>query len=458
MKVMKFGGGSLKDAEGFLRVADIIKTEQSDNTAIVVSAMFGVTDNLASAIEAALQTEDMILELTNAIRLIHYSIAENLVMNLDLQSKTIHQLESRLKKLDRLLYGVAYTGEVTDTVRVLILSQGERLAAIILAAVLQDRGVQSIALESDAIGVLTDPVCDNATANLSGAERNLSREVKPLILQGIIPVITGFFGCTPEGKTSSFGRNSSDYSAAVVAYGLHASSIHIWKDVDGFMTADPEIVPSSTRIKTLSYLEAAELSYFGARILHPRTVEPLSESGIKIYIHNIHTPKNAITVIQADGETRNDVIKSVTYNDSIAVLKIHGAGVGNKPGIIGEIGIRMGEAKLNIHSILTSQTCINLLMDASDSGRSVDALRPLVGGVIESIELKTDVALIAVVGEGLLATEGLAAGVFTAVAKQGINVEMFAAGASEVAYYFIVRKCEMESAIRAVHDRYFSSA
>ncbi|MDF1539685.1 MAG: aspartate kinase, partial [Candidatus Thorarchaeota archaeon] len=430
MKIMKFGGGCLRDDESFLRVAELIKNERPGKIAIVVSAIYGITDKLESAIKIALHSEDLILELTNEIRQAHYSITENLVNNPQLQDMTLKSLEERLKKLDRLLYGVTYTSEVTETVRVLILSQGERLAAIVLAAVLQDRGIQSIPLESDAIGVQTDDVCDNATADLPASRRNLDRKVNPVLQQGIIPVITGYFGCTPDGRTSSFGRNGSDYSAAVIAYGLKARSIHIWKDVDGFMTADPKIIPSSTRIKSLSYHEAAELSYFGARVLHPRTVEPLAGTGIKVYIHNFNSPNNATTVIQAEGETKQTIIKSVTYNDSLAVLKILGAGVGFKPGIIGEIGNRMCDANINIHSIITSQTCINLLLNINDAGSSVDALRSLVGGVIESIELLTDVALIAVVGEGLLKTEGLAAAVFTAVAQQGINIEMTAAGAS----------------------------
>ncbi|MHA2423859.1 MAG: aspartate kinase [Candidatus Thorarchaeota archaeon] len=452
---MKFGGGCLRDAEGFLQIAKILKKDRSSQNAIVVSAINGVTDKLSVAIQTALVSEEQILELTNAIRDQHYGIVEASIKNPKIREMTIENIESHLRKLDRLLYGVTYTGEITDTVRILILSQGERLAATILASVFQDQGINAIALESDSIGVIADTVCDNATVDLRAAERNLNRHIKPLLKKGTIPVITGFFGCTPEGHTTSFGRNGSDYSASVVAYALGAKSIHVWKDVDGFMTADPKIIPSATRIDTLSYLEAAELSYFGARVLHPRTVEPLSGTGIKIFIRNIQTPSEPPTVIQVDGETKHDVIKSVTCNQNIAVLKIHGAGVGHKPGIIGTIGQTMANADVNIYSILTSQTSINLLLDVADAGRSVDALRPLVGGVIENLELRTDVALIAVVGEGLISTKGLAASVFTAVAKNGINLEMFAAGASEVAYYFIVQRDNMQQAIRSVHEIFF---
>ncbi len=455
MKVMKFGGGCLRDPASFSNIATILQSEGPEQTVIVVSAVYGITNKLEELALKAMASDDTILSSVDDIRFQHQDIVDNIIKNPEIQVQTIEQLELRLQKLERLLYGIAYTGEISDTIRVLVLSQGERLAAILLAAVLNDNDISSIALESDMIGLLTDSVCMNATVNLRISRQNLVKEVSPFMMKGIVPIITGFFGCTIDGKTSSFGRNGSDYSAAVIAQGLDAQSIHIWKDVDGFITADPKIVDGATKIDCLSYLEAAELSYFGAKILHPRTVEPLIGTGTKIYIRNIRTPDNIGTLVSITSDPHQDVIKSVTFNDQISVLRIHGAGVGFKPGIIGEIGRSLSAANINIFSVLTSQTCINLLLDSHDLVRSMQALEPLVGGVVERLELKDDVALIAVVGEGLLATGGLAARVFSAVAQHGINIEMFAAGASEVAYYFIVKQNDMATAMRAVHDQYF---
>ncbi|TET12271.1 MAG: aspartate kinase [Candidatus Thorarchaeota archaeon] len=457
MKVMKFGGGCLRSPNNYRDIASILRNEMSTPIVIVVSAINGVTNNLELAAQTALESEERIPEVVSEIRSFHQDIIEDIIDDKGILLRTRDQLEGKFQELERLLFGVAYTGEISDAVRILILSQGERLSSIILAAILVDQGIQAQALESDMIGIQTDSVCVNATANLRATKLNLTTQLTPLLQKEIIPVITGFFGCTDEGKTSSFGRNGSDYSAAVVAYSLSAKSVHIWKDVDGFMSADPRIVQDSIRIDTLSYLEAAELSYFGAKILHPRTVEPLAGTNIKIFVRNLHSPENSITVIQPKGHEKSDVIKSVTANDDIVVLRIHGAGVGHKPGIIGEIGRTLSGSDINIFSVLTSQTCINLLLASTDSGKSVDALRHLVGGVIERIELKKNVSLIAVVGEGLLTTEGLAARVFTAVAERGINVEMFAAGASEVAYYFIVEQSDMKTAIQAVHTKFFGA-
>ncbi len=454
---MKFGGGCLRDGTSFRTIAKLLRDEPFGQIVVVVSAVYGVTNSLEQATQSALTTEGSIPRVIDEMRKLHEAIIQDAIQDSKTQEHVSRIIDSKIRALERLLYGISYTGEVTETVRVIVLSQGERLAASILAAVLSEHGKSAREFEADKIGILTDSVCDNATANLPAVRMNLQENITPLMRRGVIPVITGFFGCTEDGKTSSFGRNGSDYSAAVIAHALDAREVYIWKDVDGFMTADPKIVPSSQGIKHLSYMEAAELAYFGARILHPRTVEPLMGTNTRIYIKKSHSPKNSLTLIEESGHEEKDIIKSVTFNDRVAVLRVHGAGVGHKPGIIGEIGKTLSDARINIFSVLTSQTCINLLLDNLDAGRGIDALRPHVGGVIERLELRNDVALIAVVGEGLSTREGLAARVFSAVAEKGINVEMFAAGASHVAYYFIVAQRDMQSAISAVHKSFFGN-
>ncbi len=457
MRVMKFGGGCLRDADDFLRVAQILQNEDEKTAAVlVVSAIHGVTDRLERATRDALLSEESIRESITHIQTQHMSVLTDAVEDDFSRQSAAGELKAIIDRTERLLYGVAYTGELSDWTRVLILSQGERLCAVIMSAVLNAQGIPARALESDKIGMTTDAVCDNATAVLPLVRENLQRTVVPLLQQGIMPVITGFFGCTESGKTSSFGRNGSDYSAAVIAYALGSDTVDIWKDVDGFMTADPRIVSHAKAIDSLSYYEAAELSYFGAKILHPRTVEPLLGTHVKIRVRNVNAPERIGTVIQPDTNIVPNVVKSVTYNKNIAIIRVHGAGVGHRPGVIGEIGRRLSEKNINIYSVLTSQTCINLLLDIADMEKSWTALRPLVGGVIERIEPRDDMALVAVVGEGLLNTKGLAARAFSAVAAHGLNVEMFSAGASDVAYYFIVRHTDLELAVRAVHECFFS--
>ncbi|MGY5879237.1 MAG: aspartate kinase [Candidatus Thorarchaeota archaeon] len=455
MRVAKFGGGCLREPEDFINVARILKDGQPESTVIVVSAVFGVTDQLHNSTQFALKSEDSIsLSVTN-LRTRHLEIIEQAIDDPSIRDRVGISIERRLKKLERLLYGVAYIGEVTPSVWVLILSQGERLAVDILTGVLDDHGLSAEGLESDAIGFITDCAFENATVNMPTAKINLQERILPLIEEDIIPVVTGFFGCNDSGQPTSFGRNGSDYSAAIIAHCLNFPAIDIWKDVNGFMTSDPEFTESAVPITHLSYDEAAELSYFGAKILHPRTVEPLRGSNIVIRICNIRDPDGFCTTILPDGVAKEDVIKSVTCSSDISVLKVRGAGVGFRSGIIGEIGNRLSGIDINIYSVITSQTCINLLVDAKDAVKSRQVLEPLIGGVIERIDVRDDVALIAIVGEGVITTKGLAARVFSAVAEMGVNVEMFSAGASDVAYYFIVQQDDMDTAIQAVHKSFF---
>ncbi|MFX0090918.1 MAG: aspartate kinase [Candidatus Hodarchaeota archaeon] len=454
MKVMKIGGGCLKDAANFLRVADVIRSED-EPTIVVVSAISGVTDLLIDAINLALESEKNVSSLIEAIRTIHKEIIEESIRNNSLRQQTLMVLESKIQKLMRLLYGIAYTGEITDSTRASIVSYGERLSSLTMAGILNSQGILAEVKEADIIGIVTDSSFDNATALMPIVKKNLQKSLLPLLNEGYVPVITGYFGCTENGKITTFGRNGTDYSAAVVTCALDAQTLDIWKDVDGFMSADPNLVEGVQRIDQLSFYEAAELSYFGAKILHPRTVEPLVDADIKVYIRNICDPASPGTEISSNGYEKKDIIKSVTYNKDIAVLKIHGPGVGYKPGIIGNIGQQLSMIGINIYSVLTSQTCINLLVDRMDSKKSFDALQKLTGGVIERIVLEDDLALIAVVGEGLRKTKGLAAKVFSAVAEKEVNVEMISSGASEVAYYFIVKEIDLEAAIKAIHSTFF---
>lgn len=454
MKVMKFGGGCLKNYEHFLKVSEIIKSEK-DSTVVIVSAISGTTNLLEDCIQMSMESEKKVPEIIKAIKDKHKNIVEASIRNNGIRQRTMKEIESRLKRLERLLYGVAYTEEITESVRALILSYGERLSALILSGILKSLDKDAIAMEADKIGIITDESFENATAILPEVSKNLRSSVLPLVNKGAVPVITGYFGCTHEGKVTTFGRNGSDYSAAVVACGIEASLLEIWKDVDGFMSADPKIVKRAHRIDKLSYYEAAELSYFGARILHPRTVEPLVDIHIPIHIRNLYKTENEATEVLTGGYERKDVVKSVTYNRRISVLRIHGPGVGYKPGIIAEIGRLLSDMGINIYSVLTSQTCINLLVDKKNSRKSYESIKKIVGGVIEKVDLEDNIALIAVVGEGLLKRKGVAARVFSAVAEENINIEMISSGASEVASYFIVIENDVEKAINAIHREFF---
>ena len=454
MKIMKFGGSCLKDSDHFLRVAKIIRREKKP-VVVVVSAILGVTDMILKALQEAFDSEVKILPFIEDLEDRHKRIVQETIEKKAIKQKVYSSIEERLEKLERLLYGVAYIKDITDSVKALILSYGERFCGQILSGVIRDKGRDSLPLESDQIGLVTDDSFESATADLAETKENLERSVLPLVRKGISPVITGYFGCTKEGKITTFGRNGTDYSAAVIAHGLCADELEIWKDVDGFMSADPKIVDGAKKIDSLSYYEAAELSYFGAKILHPRTLEPVLNDKISICLKNLNAPNNDGSRLLKRSIERKGVIKSVTFNRDISVLKIRGPGVGYKPGVIAEIGNTLSDLGINIFSVITSQTCINLLLDSRDSLESYESIQALGDGVIEKVEREDDIALVSVVGEGLQNRRGIAARVFSVVAAEKINIEMISFGASEVAYYFIIKDDDVEKTINAIHSEFF---
>jgi aspartate kinase len=455
-KVMKFGGGCLRDADGFKRAADIIRKEPVPPV-VVVSAVSGVTDALESGLTRAVKNEAGVARTIRALRIQQEHLAVSLLSAREIRTEVMDQIGHRLAHLERLLRGAALIGEASPFTRAHVLSYGERWAAFLLAGLLKEKGSDARALESERIGLAAEESPDEATADIPAFRRAAKKNALGLEAGRFVPVITGFYGVASKRKIASFGRNGSDYSAAVIAAALHIPLLEIWKDVDGFMTADPKRVPGAKPIARLSFNEAAELSYFGAKVLHPRTLEPIARQNGAIRIRHLYRPDRPGTEISAESGATETVLKSVTHNDRIAVLRVCGAGVGCKPGIIGIIGRSLADRDVNIISVITAQTMINVLVAERDARVALKTLRAVRRGVITRVDLETGLSLVAAVGEGLSSRKGLAARVFTAVAEGGVNVEMISSGASGVATYFLVRKVDALPAVRALHAEFFES-
>ncbi|MHB8054425.1 MAG: aspartate kinase, partial [Candidatus Aminicenantales bacterium] len=456
-KVMKFGGGCLRDADGFNRAADIILKETTPPV-VVVSAIAGVTDALESGLARAVKNEGGVTRTIRALKVQHENLIGNLLPTRDIQTEVLNQFNHRLVRLEQLLRGAALIGEASPFTGAHVLSYGERWAAVLLAGVLKERGKDARALESEHIGLATDDSPDEATADIPAFRRAIKGNALGLEAGRFVPVITGFYGVASKRRIASFGRNGSDYSAAVIAAALHIPKLEIWKDVDGFMTADPKRIPGAKPVARLSFSEAAELSYFGAKVLHPRTLEPIAGQNGSIRIRHLFRPDRPGTEISSAGAATETVLKSVTHNVRLAVLRVQGAGVGSKPGIIGIIGRALADRGINIISVITAQTMINVLVAEKDAPAALRTLRAVRRGVITRVDLETGLSLVAAVGEGLSTCRGLAARVFTAVADAGVNVEMISSGASGVASYFLVRKADALPAVRAIHAEFFETA
>ncbi|MFC1857389.1 aspartate kinase [Thermodesulfobacteriota bacterium] len=456
MKVIKIGGGCLNGKKTISHIVDLI-AERGRGHILVVSALYGLTDFLIDGMTLALAKEENIPKIMSRLKAKHMIVARHLISRQQALEGFSHNLNKSLRKLERLYYGLNFTKEITPRVQDVISSFGERFSAQLLASTLRDRGIKAVIRMPHDIGMVTDGKFADATANLSKTTRNFQKHLKPPRGSKTILIIPGFFGVSETGDITTFGRGGSDYSAAVAAVAANAEILEIWKDVEGFMSADPRLVPEAQLIPILSYEEAAELSYFGAKILHPRSVEPVRVKKIKIAVKNTLDPDARGSLITARSPRAKSVIKSVAHDTDIGILKVHASGVGARPGILALVAGRLTESGINIKSVVTSQTCISLLLSQNDLEPGRLALSGIKPRPYRRLEILEDVALVGIVGDGLLHRKGIAARCFSAVASCNVNVEMISFGPSRAALYFLTKRKDLSSAVNAIHSTFFST-
>jgi aspartokinase/homoserine dehydrogenase 1 len=452
-KVVKFGGSSLRTGEEVSRLVRVVK-RYDEPVIIVVSALYGITDILEEAVHKVKKDEGAIDAVVQTLLEVHSAVVHQCIDDSGSRQRVLGEIGKRVDELNKYLLGVHYFGEVPDFARDMVLSYGERLSSLTLCSFLKYMNMDCEEALPDEIGLITDGEYGNATVDFPSSEENVRNK-----LDGSkIYIVPGFFGKSADSRVTLFGRGGSDYSAAAIARCIDASSLDIWKDVPGFLSADPELVANPVAIDRLSYREAAELSYFGARILHPRTVEPLMEKKIPIRIFDINAPSDELqphTIIDDEGVVSEDVVKSVTYSDDFGILKLIGPGVGIKPGILAKVTTRLSDARINIKSVITAQTTINILLARDDLKESLKIAKGMNLPAVDEIVPLDRISLIAVVGEGMLEKPGIAARVFSAVSSRSINVSIISAGASSVAAYFIINREDRVKAVRVIHDEFF---
>ncbi len=455
--VLKFGGSGLRTAADIRKILQVIR-DYRQPVVVVISAFYGITDQLEAMLWKSQKDADSISGLSEFLSGLKRNIIHEIISDPGLEQEITAKVEGRIRTLERYLTGAFYIGEIPRFVEDLVLSYGERLSSLMLTEFLKADGQACRELLPEEMGLMTDGEFGNATVDF----RESLPRVSEALAENILTVVPGFYGVSRENKVTLLGRGGSDYSAASIARCIGASSLDVWKDVDGFMSADPKVVPEAVHIEHLSYTEAAELAYFGARILHPRTVEPLQESRIPIRIFNLKDAGREdapYTRISANGVVRKArILKSVTYSDDFSILKLKGPGVGVKPGILARTTTELDHQGINIKSVITSQTSINFLLSNQDLPRAHQALRNLDIHAVSALEVRQDLCLIALVGEGLLDQHGIAAEIFTAVSEKNINIRLISVGASQVAAYFIVDVKDKCEAIRALHTRLFQTS
>ena len=463
--VVKFGGSNLRRPEDIDRVVAVVETYKRP-LVLVVSAFFGITNALVACVQAAREGAGTLSALAESrdyaltLRTLKKQILDANIADPLQRTRTEAALNTRLDQLERFLTGIHYIGDVPDFVNDVILSYGERLSSLLLTAVLNSRGIAAREALPEDIGLYTDGVFGNAACDFDASTGPVSQA---LAGDGVV-VVPGFYGVSRDGKTTLFGRGGSDYSAASIARCIGAESLDVWKDVDGFLSADPGAVEAPHSIGRLHYLEAAELSYFGAKILHPRTVEPLFDQAIPIRILNITRAGlglHAYTVIDGERTVTHDVVKSVSSSDDVAILKLHGPGVGFKSGILAEVTAALDRNGINIKSVLTAQTAINILLAREHLDAAYETLvAHHMAGVVE-VSRNDAVAIVAVVGDGVLDASNVGSAIasraLSAALAGGVRVTLAAAGASEVAAYMLVDRKDRRLALSLIHAEFFRS-
>ena len=453
--VVKFGGSNLKSKNDLGKILNVIE-QYKQQVIIVVSAFYGITDFLASRINQCLEERFDVNEIINDLRKKNEKIILENFEDIYLIRKTINQVDEVIVELEKFFLGIHYIKEIPEFLEDQILSSGEKISSIILHSLLESKGIRSELIFPEELPLITDGEFRNATVDFKASEK----KVREKLSGSHTYVIPGFYGVSPSGKITLLGRGGSDYSAASIAKCVQADFLDIWKDVDGFMTGDPKLVENPVRLDKITYTEAAELAYFGAKILHPRTVEPLMEAHIPIRLFNINgilDNTQPVSYVNSEEVVMDGVVKSVTYSDEFCIIKLRGPGVGIKPGILAKVTGGLGKEKINISSVITSQIAINILLHNKDRSRALSVINNIELPAVNEIITLDDISLIAVVGQGMLDNHGVAARIFSAIARQKINIKISSSGASQVVSYLVVDRENRTLAVREIHNEFFSN-
>jgi aspartate kinase len=450
--VMKFGGTSVEDAQAMERTAAIVRgrREKGLEAVVVVSAMAKVTDLLLSAASAA-GRGDKSGALAIGARLRHRHIDTSAtLLNAERVVRVQQVLHQEFDALDDLLRGIAAVGELTPRTNDLVVSFGERLSSKMMAETLEQRGLQGAHVDARSC-IVTDASYGKAVPLEAAIEAKLAEIVLPLIEAGKTPVMGGFIGSTVEGVTTTLGRGGSDFTAALVGGGMHAGAIEIWTDVNGIMTTDPRICPDALRVKTISFEEAAELAYFGAKVLHPATILPAVQKSIPVWVLNSRNAENEGTKITAMAAKCASPFKSIAAKKRLTIIDVVASRMLMSHGYLKAVFDVFDRYKCAIDMVSTSEVSISLTVDSNQQLPEICAEL----GKIADVKLEGHKALVCLVGEDIRGHNGIAGQVFGAISH--INVRMISQGASEINMSFMIDEEDVEEAVRSLHNHFFAN-
>jgi aspartate kinase len=455
MIVMKFGGTSVESAAAIERVAAIVKARVDDRPIVVVSAMGKTTNKLLAIAEAAIagKRDDYIRQLHD-LRDFHSREARQ-VVPLAHRAELDRTLDDHFQEMTELVKGIAVLGELTPRSVDAISSYGERLSSYIVALAFEHFGLRSAHVDSRRL-IVTDHRHTQAVPLFTETYKRLAETLPPLVEgrgvegQGKVVVMGGFIASNEEGVTTTLGRGGSDFTASIVGAGVGAQEIQIWTDVDGMLTADPTIFPGGHRVKTISFEEAAELAYFGAKVLHPSTVIPAIERNIPVLILNSRRPGVAGTRIVSETVHCKNVVKSIACKRKITLVNIHSARMLMAHGFLRRIFEIFDKHETSVDMVATSEVSVSLTIDnTAHMQRICQEL-----GEFSSVAMEPEQAIVCLVGENIRYTSGVAARVFDAL--RDLNIRMISQGASLLNLSFVVAEKDLARAVESLHAEFFS--
>ena len=462
--VMKFGGTSVGSAAAIKGTASLIgHSVQDHGQIVVVSSGMGskpvkVTDLLLQGAQAALNGQGAAFrQVADTLRHVHHDAIDELLSPEKERQRILSAINEFVDRFVALCEAVLVLGELTPRALDAIAGMGEQMSVRILAAYLRERGYQAEAIDATEL-ILTDNNFMAATPIIDETNRRIQARLTPLLEAGVIPVVTGFIGSTQDGITTTLGRGGSDFSAAILGQALEAEEVWIWTDVDGVLSADPRMVPEARTISRLTNREISELAYYGARVLHPKTIRPVLERNIPLRIKNTFNPEHPGTVVVQDSEGGEGKIKAVTAIKDLSLVTVEGKGMMGVPGI----------AARTFGAVARQQVSVLLISQAS-SEQSIcfsiprGQIEQVVAGLekefavelgrrdIERIYAQHPVAIVTIVGAGMRGTPGIAGKIFGVLGQAGINIIAIAQGSSECSISLVVEAEETLSAVRHIH-------
>jgi aspartate kinase len=450
MLVMKFGGTSVGSAERMEQVVQLISEPKriKKSPVVVLSAMSGITNALIDGGNFAIKRDlSAALSKLESIRQKHFQAIDSLFTDKQTIAELKSHIDKHLEELAVLYKGVAYLGELSRRSIDAISGMGELMSTRIVAALAKTRGINAVWLDAREF-IITDDAFGKATP-MAETQKLVDQKVKPLLDKNVTVITQGFIGSTTDGVSTTLGRGGSDYSASIIGAAVGAEEIQIWTDVDGMMSADPRIVPEARLLTEVSFQEASELAYFGAKVLHPLTIKPAVEKNIPVRILNTFNPDHTGTLIKERAESGEDTIRAVAAKKNITAIFLSSPRMLMTHGFLAQVFAVFDRFRIPIDLISTSEVSVALTIDSKEGVDELLAELKQYGDV----QTMDDVAIVSVVGRQFRVQSGIAGRVFKALTD--VNIMVISGGASEINLNFVVASKDADKCVKQLHAEFF---